>query len=74
MQSCLEKAADRDHDAIWLTVWEHNLSAQDFYKRWDYEPIGSVDFLFGQTTLRDVLMQRPVVVENSQEMAQGRYA
>ncbi|HKX82974.1 MAG TPA: GNAT family N-acetyltransferase [Pyrinomonadaceae bacterium] len=70
MHTCLEKAGHRGHDVIWLTVWENNFFAQDFYKRWNYEPAGSIDFHFGQTILRDVLMQRPVILENSDEITE----
>lgn len=58
MKRCLEEAAKRHHDTIWLTVWEHNLHAQSFYDRWNFEPCGSFDFVFGQTVLSDVVMQR----------------
>lgn len=58
MKRCLAEAAKRHHDTIWLTVWEHNLHAQSFYDRWNFEPCGSFDFAFGQTVLSDVVMQR----------------
>jgi len=58
IKRCLEEAAKRQHDTIWLTVWEHNLHAQSFYDRWNFEPCGSFDFAFGQTVLSDVVMQR----------------
>lgn len=58
MSRCLDEARNREHDAIWLTVWEHNKRARDFYRKWDFEPCGTIDFQFGNTTLTDILMQR----------------
>lgn len=55
---CLDEAGRSGHDAIWLTVWKHNLKAQDFYHRWDFKPCGTIDFQFGNTTLTDIVMQR----------------
>jgi GNAT superfamily N-acetyltransferase len=55
---CLDEAGKNGHDAIWLTVWEHNQRAQDFYRRWDFEVCGTIDFLFGNATLTDIVMQR----------------
>lgn len=57
---CLQETADRGHDTIWLTVWEHNLRAQAFYRKWNFEPGGLIDFRLGQSTLTDVLMQREI--------------
>lgn len=55
---CLDEAGKNGHDAIWLTVWEHNLKAQDFYRGWNFKPCGTVDFQLGNTTLTDILMKR----------------
>lgn len=55
---CLAETAKNGHDRIWLTVWEHNKKAQDFYRKWGFKPFGVIDFQFGNTVLTDILMQK----------------
>jgi len=66
LERCLEEAAERGHDTIWLTVWEHNLRAQDFYNRWKFESCGTIEFLLGTAVLTDLIMQRRVRLGESQ--------
>ena len=54
----LDEADKNAHDTIWLSVWEHNLRAQQFYRKWDFKSCGTIDFQFGNTVLTDILMQR----------------
>ena len=58
LSRCLDEAAKSGHDTIWLSVWEHNRKAQDFYRKWDFKPCGTIDFQFGNTVLTDIIMQR----------------
>jgi diamine N-acetyltransferase len=44
LSGCLDEASRRGHDTIWLSVWEHNQRAQDFYRKWNFEPFGVVVF------------------------------
>ena len=41
---------------VWLGVWEENVKAQRFYRRWGFEEIGAHDFNVGGTTHRDIVM------------------
>lgn len=58
MERCVIEAANRKHDGIYLTVWEHNHQAQVFYRQWSYEPCALIDIVLGQAPLRDVVMQK----------------
>jgi GNAT superfamily N-acetyltransferase len=58
MERCVSEAIERQHDGIYLTVWEHNQHAQAFYRQWAYEACGTIDFLMGETTLHDIVMQK----------------
>jgi diamine N-acetyltransferase len=60
LSRCLDEAVKSAHDTIWLTVWEHNQKAQDFYRKWNFKPSGTIDFQFGNAVLTDILMQRPL--------------
>jgi GNAT superfamily N-acetyltransferase len=56
LSRCLSEAGKSGHDTIWLSVWEHNRKAQEFYRRWNFTPCGFIDFRFGNTVLTDILM------------------
>jgi GNAT superfamily N-acetyltransferase len=58
LSRCLSEAGKSGHDMIWLSVWEHNRKAREFYRRWNFMPCGVIDFQFGNTVLMDILMQR----------------
>lgn len=60
MQQCLELAATRGHDTIWLGVWEHNARAIVFYGRWGFEDVGSQTFMLGRDRQIDRVMIRHV--------------
>lgn len=60
MKRCLEEVRDRNHDVIWLIVWEHNLRAQNFYRRWNFEQRGVITIRYGNAVFLDALMQRRV--------------
>lgn len=58
LSRCLDEAVRNGHDAIWLTVWKHNRKAQEFYRKWNFQPCGSIDFQLGKSVMNDLLMQR----------------
>lgn len=60
MQACLEQAAARRNDTIWLDVWEKNSRAIVFYKRWGFVEVGSQPFRLGEDIQNDLIMARPV--------------
>jgi len=60
MQACLEEAALRQCDVIWLGVWGQNRRAIAFYAGWGFVPVGSHDFLLGTDLQTDTLMARPL--------------
>ena len=60
MIDCLKQAAELDCDCIWLGVWEHNHRAQAFYRKWQFEVVGTHIFQLGDDAQTDLLMQRKV--------------
>lgn len=56
MERCVLEANERGHDSIFLTVWEHNVQAQNFYKKWSYEFRTYINIQLGNACLRDMLM------------------
>lgn len=55
-------AMGREHfvHTIWLGVWEHNLSAREFYAKEGYTQFGEHIFAVGQQADRDLLLQKPL--------------
>ena len=60
MRACLDEAARRGYDAIWLGVWERNERAQEFYRKWGFEEAGTQAFQLGDEVQTDLLMQKTV--------------
>jgi len=60
MRRCLREAGDASSDTIWLDVWERNLRAIAFYRKWKFTEVGSQGFQLGDELQRDLLMARPV--------------
>jgi diamine N-acetyltransferase len=44
--------------ALWLGVWEHNLRAQAFYRRWGFTQAGSHTFMVGTQADTDHILVR----------------
>ena len=54
MNFALQFAAEKNYEAVWLGVWEHNLKAQAFYKKWGFVDTGAThDFPIGDTPQMD---------------------
>lgn len=53
-------AATVQSDCIWLGVWEHNLKAIAFYRKYDFNVAGEHLFQFGSDPQRDLVMVAPV--------------
>ncbi len=60
MKACLEQAESLGHKTIWLGVWERNYQAQAFYKRWEFEEVGTHIFQLGDDAQTDLIMQRAI--------------
>ncbi len=60
MQRCLEVAAEKRKEWIWLGVWEHNQRAIGFYKKWGFEKFGEHIFVVGEDPQIDWLMKKQI--------------
>jgi ribosomal protein S18 acetylase RimI-like enzyme len=58
MQTCLNHAKKNGHDVLWLGVWEHNIRAIDFYKKWGFEKFSQHVFMLGHDAQTDILMKK----------------
>jgi len=57
-------ARDKAADGIWLTVWEEAPWAINCYRKYGFEVVGTTDFRLGKTVYTDLLMWRPVELDN----------
>jgi diamine N-acetyltransferase len=60
MEECLREAKDRGCKTIYLGVWERNLRAQAFYRKWNFVTVGEHTFQMGDDPQVDWWMVRPV--------------
>jgi ribosomal protein S18 acetylase RimI-like enzyme len=60
MAAVMEEARLRGAQTVWLGVWERNLRAQAFYRKFGFSVIGSHQFLLGTDLQTDLLMARAV--------------
>lgn len=60
MQACLAEAAASGRTTLWLGVWERNLRAIDFYRRWEFRDVGAQGFQLGADLQTDRVMMRRV--------------
>ncbi len=58
MNHCMDYARQKQHDTLWLGVWEHNHKAIGFYSQWGFELFGSHPFILGNDAQTDVLMKK----------------
>jgi len=58
MQACLTEATQKGYDTVWLGVWEHNRRARAFYRKWNFQEVGTHVFQLGNDSQTDILMQR----------------
>ena len=60
MLKCLEFAAENEHDYMWLGVWEFNLRAQEFYRKFGFEKCGEHIFQLGSDPQTDWVFERKI--------------
>ncbi len=63
MQQCIQNAKSRGFKTLWLGVWEHNLRARAFYRKWGFEEIGSHIFQLGNDAQIDLILQKSLSAE-----------
>jgi ribosomal protein S18 acetylase RimI-like enzyme len=61
MNTAIRFARERKKTVIWLGVWEHNLRAIAFYKRFGFEKFGQHEFILGNDIQNDWLMKKDLL-------------
>ena len=60
MEKCIEIAKTENLKFLWLTVWEENKTAVDFYFKWGFEICGHRYFKIGKKIDDDYMMKKDV--------------
>lgn len=56
MREALRRIGERDADAVWLGVWEHNPRAIAFYRKWGFVEVGDHPYPVGNDPQRDLIL------------------
>ena len=62
MEKCIAIAENENYKFIWLTVWEENKHAIDFYFKWGFEICGHRYFKIGNKIDDDFMMKKTLSV------------
>jgi ribosomal protein S18 acetylase RimI-like enzyme len=65
MTQCLDEAARRGADVVWLQVWKEAPWAVGFYHKMGFQIVGSAPFYCGDRVGDDHIMSKAVFRENS---------
>ena len=65
MRAVYAAAANAGSDCLWLGVWERNLKAIAFYRKYGFSVVGDHVFMLGQDQQRDLIMEAPLGSQSS---------
>ncbi|MBW2442130.1 MAG: GNAT family N-acetyltransferase [Deltaproteobacteria bacterium] len=60
MKACLDRAASKGFESVWLSTWEFNHRANAFYKKWDFDVVGRAKFKVGSDIQNDFIFVRRI--------------
>lgn len=63
MQAAINEARQEGYETLWLGVWEHNHRARAFYRKWNFQEVGTHLFQLGDDRQTDILMLRSLSEE-----------
>ncbi len=66
MQQCIKESLAMGMEVIWLTVWQQNMRAVEFYKKWGFEIIGEKKFMVGKKLYNDHVMSLNLIRNHTQ--------
>ncbi|MDJ0837236.1 MAG: GNAT family N-acetyltransferase [Acidobacteriota bacterium] len=60
MRGCLDQAQGKGRKTMWLSVWQPNHRALEFYTKWSFRDVGTMTFVLGNDHQTDVVLARMV--------------
>ena len=67
MKTCIDHAVEKNKEWLWLLVWQKNLHAISFYKKWGFEIFDTSIFKLGKDLQNDWVMKKSL----SRKMGSG---
>lgn len=64
MEKCIQHAVNIGKEFIWLSVWQQNKKAINFYKKWNFKIIGNKKFVLGKEVNNDFVMALQLLKNN----------
>ena len=61
LQACLDEAARRACDVVWLSTWQRNPRCLAFYQKWGFVIVGETTFRLGDELQQDYFLARTVI-------------
>ncbi len=58
LRHCLDEAARKTRDTLWLSVWEENLRARKFYAKHGFEFVGRMSFPYASQVGTNLIMEK----------------
>lgn len=68
MNACIDEVRRRGADLVWLGVWEHNPRAIAFYTKFGFVKVGEQVFQLGSDAQRDLVMARPIQLNEPEHL------
>ena len=72
MTAVMDAARARGAETLWLGVWEYNVRAQKFYRKYDFVDIGAHTFALGRDRQTDRLMALDLTRNRGSEVPKFR--
>lgn len=60
MREIFAEARRRQGGTLWLAVYDRNVRAVEFYRRWGFRDVGKKDVVFAGKPYADPIMAAPV--------------
>jgi len=60
MEHAIGVATELGRKTLWLGVWERNLRAQAFYRKWGFREVGTHVFWVGNDPQRDLILEKEI--------------
>lgn len=60
VEKCVSRASEEGFSTLWLGVWEENEKARKFYRRLEFEQVGTVDFKYGNSCFTNLVMTKEI--------------
>lgn len=58
LEHCINYAKENGNEIVWLGVWEENVRAHPFYKKFGFREVGTITFPYGDVVGTNLVLQK----------------